>query len=520
MNPKNLRPGIFVLLMMVAGCAKQEDKPATPAPEPPKPPAIELVKASEQSRHFMAVSRQLELGGTLYGYVDVDGDSEKVADKLQQLFQQMARTQPMLQPLARQNFGEIVHLTGLDDIKAFGVSSVPEGNGFFRNRTFLYLPEGRRGLLAAVGGKAGPFTHLNLAPADADVYGEAEVDLPVLYRTIKEIVAKVSGEPASVQLDDKLKTAGENIALSVLDLIYGLKGHVAMVVRLDPQQNVRLPVPPVPLQVPAFSLLECIDGVGQVVEPMLAKTAAMTMTRVGNRHVYEFTQPIPVEGLRPVLVVDGTTLYFATSMAFFTQCVEQKTGLAQVGEFQAALKQTGEEGNALLYVHPRFFSRIQQIEQLNPGLPDQTKLLMHLLVENAVPPSQPLISVRTNLPDGILIRSHWDRSLKKDLAVLAMYNPVTVGLMAAMAIPAFQKVRQASEQKAVLNNLRQFAAAGDQFCLENGVNRATYADLVGPDKYIKMLNPVAGETYHALIYIQGRALRVRLVSGQVVEYRP
>jgi len=40
---------------------------------------------------------------------------------------------------------------------------------------------------------------------------------------------------------------------------------------------------------------------------------------------------------------------------------------------------------------------------------------------------------------------------------------VIIGLLAAMAIPAFQKVRQSSQDKAVLNNARQLSAASDQY---------------------------------------------------------
>jgi type IV pilus assembly protein PilA len=72
---------------------------------------------------------------------------------------------------------------------------------------------------------------------------------------------------------------------------------------------------------------------------------------------------------------------------------------------------------------------------------------------------------------------------------------VIIGLLAAMAIPAFQKVRAASQEKTVLNNLRQLSSAAQQYFLENGVATVAYADLVGSDKYIKTINLVAGETY-------------------------
>ncbi len=91
---------------------------------------------------------------------------------------------------------------------------------------------------------------------------------------------------------------------------------------------------------------------------------------------------------------------------------------------------------------------------------------------------------------------------------------VIIGLLAAMAIPAFQKVRQASQDKAVLNNLRQLAAAADQYFLEYGVSEVTEVttDLVGADKYIKSLTMVANETYPDSID-EGSAITAENVAG-------
>jgi hypothetical protein len=92
--------------------------------------------------------------------------------------------------------------------------------------------------------------------------------------------------------------------------------------------------------------------------------------------------------------------------------------------------------------------------------------------------------------------------------------------MAAMAIPAFQKVRMASQEKAVLNNLRMLAAAADQHYLETGTITATYDQLVGPQRSVKVLNPVAGENYRGLRFQAGQPIRVRLGNGKTVEYAP
>jgi type IV pilus assembly protein PilA len=99
---------------------------------------------------------------------------------------------------------------------------------------------------------------------------------------------------------------------------------------------------------------------------------------------------------------------------------------------------------------------------------------------------------------------------------------VIIGLLAAMAIPAFQKVRQSSQDKAVLNNARQLAAAADQYFLEKGVSSVAYTDLVGTEttKYIKAINTVAGETYPTNC-TQNEAITVTGVGGaRTITYNP
>jgi type IV pilus assembly protein PilA len=97
---------------------------------------------------------------------------------------------------------------------------------------------------------------------------------------------------------------------------------------------------------------------------------------------------------------------------------------------------------------------------------------------------------------------------------------VIIGLLAAMAIPAFQKVRQSSQDKAVLNNARQLSAAADQYFLENGVSTVSLAMLVGSSNYVKAVNTVAKETYPAG-YTQGITITIAGVAGaRTVTYAP
>ncbi len=89
---------------------------------------------------------------------------------------------------------------------------------------------------------------------------------------------------------------------------------------------------------------------------------------------------------------------------------------------------------------------------------------------------------------------------------------VIIGLLAAMAIPAFQKVRAASQDKTVLNNMRQLAAGADQFFLENGTSTAAITSLVGSSAYLKALNTVANESYPTN-FTQGTPITVTGIAG-------
>jgi type IV pilus assembly protein PilA len=89
---------------------------------------------------------------------------------------------------------------------------------------------------------------------------------------------------------------------------------------------------------------------------------------------------------------------------------------------------------------------------------------------------------------------------------------VIIGLLATMAIPAFQRVTIASQDKAVLNNARQLSAAADQYFLESGVSTVSLGDLVGPTTYVKALNTIASESY-PLDFTQATTVTVNGVAG-------
>ena len=82
------------------------------------------------------------------------------------------------------------------------------------------------------------------------------------------------------------------------------------------------------------------------------------------------------------------------------------------------------------------------------------------------------------------------------------------------------ELERSSKQKATLNNLRQIAAARDQFILEHGRPPTSVDELVGETKYIRRLIPVDGENYSGLSMLPTQPLVVVTASGTTVTYDP
>jgi len=95
---------------------------------------------------------------------------------------------------------------------------------------------------------------------------------------------------------------------------------------------------------------------------------------------------------------------------------------------------------------------------------------------------------------------------------------VIIGMLAALAIPGFQKIRSSSQDKAVLSNARQLAAATDQYMMEYGKSTVSISRLVGITNYVKSLDTVAQESYPA-VYTAGYPITVTGVgSARTITY--
>ena len=89
---------------------------------------------------------------------------------------------------------------------------------------------------------------------------------------------------------------------------------------------------------------------------------------------------------------------------------------------------------------------------------------------------------------------------------------VIIGLLVMMAIPVVLHVQRESQNKTVLNNMRQLDAAANMYFFENATTTADVTSLVGSDLYVKQLSTIAQE-YYPMNFTQGDPIIVSGIGG-------
>lgn len=91
---------------------------------------------------------------------------------------------------------------------------------------------------------------------------------------------------------------------------------------------------------------------------------------------------------------------------------------------------------------------------------------------------------------------------------------IIIGILAALAVPAFNKVRTQSQTTAIRNNLRQVMAAGQEAILAGTAAPVSYNTLLSNNYIDSPIKSVAGEDYTKLV-ISGTQGEVLTVSSEV-----
>ena len=424
----------------------------------PPDPAAEAVR-------FATVSRQLDPGGVLYGYVSVDGDLTAIGGYLNSFMDELRKVEPGVPPV---NVPALLKITGLDAVSAVGFSSKRIGDGF-RNKSYVHVPKGRKGLLRILAGESKPFEVVKLAPAGTDVAIEQDLNLKVAYEAIQEAMTSVMGEQGKTMVQGAVQEPMPPFPFTLEKILADMDTQVTIIIDADPAKMVAVPDAG-GLQVPQMNAAVMIDGLGWIAdevvkafEPMLAQggpgappfkvikdanwVGMQLLTEAAGFGRQEKEILNIFGGQSPLLAHHRPSgkLILATGKGFAEKLFAPKPGLAADPAFQKTMQGLPMEGTGLSYFSPATFRILREVFEKANDLKTrkekeykQDDRLMATAFINLFLPmnTRGEGSVTTNTKDGMLTVSNSAHSQK---TTVLMGGVAPLALIPAMA---FSTVRE------------------------------------------------------------------------------
>jgi len=473
--------------------------------------------------HFEAVDAYLEQGGILYGFVNIEGDLEKISEATQNLMVQLRSVSPQFSQIPSLDLPGLSDQLGLLDLDAVGLSSSTSDTGF-HNRTFLLTNGSTKGLLGILDVPNEAFSALNYASEDADIVLEHSINTQAIISTARDTMTALYGPDSAALFEGYLSEVIPNTSITVRQLLEAGNGRSWLIADISETETLNNPlfgeIPHIDFLIRLESAADLLQQIAEI--PALQQMAPNMSVEQQNA-VTTLSGFLPQSSqYSPVLVAhhESNQLFIASSSAFYSECQSQEfSKLSQSPLYLQATQNLPTEGISLLYCSPDLKPLIERYVEFTAQTAGPQGAMMrpylnwsfqHMMSET------PMASISRNEANGLYVASNWNISHKRNLATLAYANPVTIGLLAAMAVPAFQKVRTTSQEKAITNNLRQLASAADQYFLENGVSTVETQKLIGADAYIRSLDPVSGEVYPETITM-GQPIIATLPNGESVQ---
>ena len=389
-------------------------------------------------------------------------------------------------------------MLGANEFSGLGESTIKTKNGFQSRYVYHHTPNAK-GLLWTHSGKAFSVRkEMGFLPATSAIALRRSLS-PEAIKDVFDHIVELLGLPAEMVVQPF--DAAEEEGLPLRAILQSLEGRFSFALTADAENLWPIPLPlPEPIQVPAPGFVFMLDVKSDVLLETILELMKESGTivplplKVGEVDCH--TIPIPVPVPTAVAVTFGTIegrFLVASSAELF----KETAGALQAGDLRPSVLVDAWDGDVPdRAVGCAFGSSVLPtlITELTPKLtalagdPDAEmgiQMMMNLYggwlsILNSA-------AILEQNPQGLRITLHHPNSLPAG-GNTTMAAPAMVGMMAAIAVPAFTKARLAAQQNVCKENLRQLDSAAQMYLIENGLNALPedfeIGNIVGPERYI------------------------------------
>ena len=339
---------------------------------------LPISQAAESAAHssYQRVAANLDAGGVIYLYWSAEKALGELDKKLEAILD-LATSDPSLSPdennNLRKNFGLGIHFlvhSGLQRVKAFGLSSREIEPGLFLNKTYTYLPDRTGFLWDSFAKTPHDFPFLKMVPENTEGFAFFDFDLAALWGAVsQELVGSEIAEGAKWRQHFSQQVQAFT-GLSLEDLLSSLGYQVGLIVTLNPTATVKIPFGNEQYEMPepAVALVWTVKN-----EKLFDRLDALCTM---NPKIQKIDQPDirmrVLEGveempyLTPTMARYGEYLIFASSENLVRGMIAAGSGKTQgirvSPEFTRLSAGLAEKGNAVAYVGERLQKTLGELQ--------------------------------------------------------------------------------------------------------------------------------------------------------------
>jgi hypothetical protein len=483
-------------LVALNGCNKDSSTGAPPKAETQASASATPGAKSAEPNSFDEVAAQLDRGGAFYFYLSTEqwltGLSGKVL-QLRDFVLSLAPTQDAKdREKAERAFNIAVNLvkkSGLEEITGVGASSFALEPGLHRNKFFVHHYKGKdTGFLWSAFGKAPHrLTALDLLPADTALAGFADVDLAQLVGVVRQEIEQSGLAEVKQGLDMALMKFSAGAGMSLDEVLQSLGGSMGIILTLDPNKTITVPVggEGQPIPAPRLALLFQVkdDRIFKQVEKAVTPLPGLVQVNEPDLRMRTMPLPVPIMEVRPTVAQWGNYLIVASDDKLIRDIIaaqKEGKGLKATPEFVRQSAGMPGEGNAFQIITQFFadtMSRFQgEMMKKQPGMTQQQMAMMQKIMTLQNPSAT--YSVSAHLENGWLMVSKGKQGASRIVAA-AVVAPLAIA--AGVALPSFSKARDKAKGVKSLANAKQIGMGCKMYAADNDGKFPPTLDALVPD---------------------------------------
>lgn len=458
---------------------------------------------------YERVAARLDTGGVIYLYWSAEKALGEFDKKLESI-RDVAVSDPSLSSEEKGDLQKGFDLgirlllrSGLQGVKAFGLSSREIQPGFFLNRTFIYFPERSGFLWDAFAKPPHDFPFLNMIPENTGGFAFFDFDLALFWQALSKELAAAEIPGVAKWQQHFLQQVQAFTGLSLDDLLGSLGDQVGIVVTLDPKATVQIPFGNDQFEMPepAAALLWKVRN-NQLFDRL---DALLTM----NRNVAKIDEPNvrmrvmqgveEISYLTPTMARYGDYLIISSSDKLVRQMLDAASGKTEgiraSPDFNKLASGMAEKGNSVAYVTKRLEKTLGDLQMtLNQARENGSPLLDAISAKfSGLSADAATYTVGGATDDGWLTTGKTTKDVNE---ILGEFLTLPAYYCAVTAIEEIKQARTNDKLAKIKQNLANLRAAKDEAISEKNLQEGQMLNRQDIEEYLsKWPEPVVGETY-------------------------